>query len=238
MTRAFGRHSALMLVALGGLGTASRVLAQNAPVVIAILPFEDRGSYGQDKEVYRALQLGIPATIASELSGHSELRLADPKRVARLLQSGKRGPAAHLDAATAARIGKEAGARYAITGTFADFYGKFRLEARIVDTESGQIAKVVSNKDPALQDRADLYRIVQLVGHKVLAEANTSQTRGLPADPDGRAIPTEALTQYSLGLLYEQRGERGKAAQHYSRALSSYPNYPDAREAARRVRDP
>lgn len=234
MIAAAARCSALAVVAIHGL--PDRAVAQNAPVAVAILPFEDRGSYGQEKEVFRALQLGIPATIASDLRGHPELRLVDPNRVARLLEIRKPSPQAHLDAATVARIGKEAGARYAITGTFADFYGKFRLEARIVDTESGEIVKVVTNKDPSLQDRSDLYRIVQLVGHQVLAEASSPRGGEQPREADTRVIPTEALTEYSLGLLYEQQGDAGKAAQHYGRALSTYPNYPEAREAAGRLR--
>jgi TolB-like protein len=209
--------------------------AQSGPVVIAILPFEDRGSYGQDKEVFRALQLGIPATIASELSGHSELRLANPDRVSRALSAQHLEPNARLDAATAARVGKDAGARYAITGNFADFYGKFRLDARIVDTESGQILKIVSNNDPKLQDRADLYRIVQMVGHQVLAEASPAARHDAP-EADARVIPTEALTHYSLGLLFESRGDKAKAAQQYDAALSTFPNYPEAREGVRRVR--
>jgi TolB-like protein len=209
--------------------------AQSRPVVIAILPFEDRGSYGQDKEVFRALQLGIPATIAGELSGHSELRLADPARLTQAMQAQGVEPAARLDAATAARVGKQAGARYAITGSFADFYGKVRLDARIVDVESGQILKVVSNNDPKLQDRADLYRIVQAVGHKVLGEATASAREAQETNP--RIIPTEALTHYSLGLLYENQGDNTKAAQHYKEALATFPNYPQAREGARRVQE-
>jgi TolB-like protein len=223
-------------LALLALVVAGRPLAaQGGPAVIAILPFQDRGSYGQEKDVFRALRLGIPATIAGELSGHAELRLADPTRVDRALRSQKLEPGARVDAATAARIGKEAGARYAITGSFADFYGRFRLDVRIVDTESGQIVKVVSNDDPKLQDRADLYRIVQAVGHKVLAAASGSRGRS-GVETETRVIPTEALTQYSLGLLYESQGDRSKAGQHYNRALSTYPDFPEAREAARRVR--
>jgi TolB-like protein len=213
-------------------------VAQTRPVVIAILPFEDRGSYGQDKEVFRALALGIPATLASELSGHSELSLADRNRVAQALQSQALGPNARLDAATAAKIGKDAGARYAVTGNFADFYGKFRLDARIVDTENGQILKVVSNNDPKLQDRADLYRIIQMVAHRVLAETISAPQRNANADAETNVVPAEALTQYSLGLLYEGEGDKIKAAEHYQRALTAFPNYRDAQEGAQRVRRP
>jgi tetratricopeptide (TPR) repeat protein len=141
-----------------------------------------------------------------------------------------------VDAATAARVGKQVGARYAVTGNFADFYGKFRLDARIVDTESGQILKVVSNNDPKLQDRADLYRIVQLVAHKVLAEANPAAARAGIHDAETASIPTDAITQYSLGLLYEKEGAKNKALEHYERALIAFPNYSDAQEGVRRVR--
>ena len=206
--------------------------AQVRPVTIAILPFEDRGSFGQDKETFRALRLGIPATIAGELRGHSELRLAEPTRVKQALDQ-QQGSVERIDAATAARVGKEVGARYAITGSFADFYGKFRLDARIVDAESGQILKVVSNSDPTMQDRKDLYRIVRRVGHKVLAEASAGSE---PQEREGQVIPTEALTQFSLGLLSESRGDSGGAARHYNQALSTFPNYPDARDALQRVR--
>ena len=86
-----GLALALLAGAMGG-----PLMAQTTPVVIAVLPFEDRGSYGQDKEVFRALTLGIPATLVSELSGHTALRLADRNRIAQALASEKLGPNARV----------------------------------------------------------------------------------------------------------------------------------------------
>lgn len=228
----FGERMLVWSFALAALGASARVQAQSPPVVVAILPFEDRGSYGQDKEVFRALQLGIPATIAGELAGHPELRLADAGRITRALPTGGVNARTRLDASTAAQVGKEAGARYAITGSFADFYGKIRLDARIIDTGTGQILKVVSN-DPRQDDRSQLYSIIQTVGHKVLAAASGSATGRAPNE--GRTIPTEALTEFSLGLLYEREGDKTRAGEHYRRALASFSDYRDAREALTRV---
>jgi TolB-like protein len=230
-----GDRTPVWYLALAALGATPAAQAQSQPVVIAILPFEDRGSYGQDKEVFRALQLGIPATIAGELAGHPELRLADAGRITRALPSGGVNSRTRLDASTAAQVGKEAGARYAITGSFADFYGKIRLDARIIDTSTGQILKVVSN-DPRQDDRSQLYSIIQTVGHKVLAAASGVGAGRAPPPNENRTIPTEALTEYSLGLLYEREGDKTRAGEHYQRAIATFSDYRDAREALTRVR--
>lgn len=222
---------------VGASAVVSSAAAQSRPVAIAVLPFEDRGSYGQDKEVFRALELGIPAVLALELGKHPGVRVADQARTGRALKSENLGPDARVDAATAARVGGESGARYAITGNFADFYGKFRIDARVVDVGSGQILTVVSNDDPALQDRADLSRIIRDLASKLLAAANLPA----PASAAGsaaqeRLVPTEALTQYSLGLLYENEGDKTKAGEHYGRALTAFPGYDQARQGMQRVR--
>ena len=228
------KRSALLSV-VAAFTAASAVVAQSGPVVIAILPFEDRGSYGQDKEVFRALRVGIPATLATELVRNPRVRLADPARVSQAVQAQNLGPNARVDAATAAKVGSQVGARYAVTGNFADFYGKFRIDARVIDAETGQILKIVSNSDPALQDRNDLARIIQSLADKLIVAISLPPGGGGPG-AQAQGVPTEALTQYSLGLLQESQGDKGKAAEHYQRALTTFPNYPEARAGMQRVR--
>jgi len=215
--------------------SAGNVKAQFEPLTIAVLPFEDRGSYGQDKEVFRALELGIPSILAAELAKNPRVRLADRSRLAKAVESENLGDDARMDAATAGRIGSQAGARYALTGTFADFYGKFRVDARLVDVSNGQIVKVVSNNDPKLQDRADLYRIIQDLSGRVSAAGGLPLPQGTP-QARGRIIPTEALTHYSFGLLSENDGDKAKARDHYQRALTAFPDFAEAREGMQRSR--
>ncbi|HEU4681149.1 MAG TPA: hypothetical protein VFS51_05350 [Gemmatimonadales bacterium] len=182
------------------IASADVAAAQAGPVVIAILPFEDRGSYGQDKEVFQALKLRIPATLAGQLRLHPRVRLADPARIQQAVQAQNLGPDARVDAATAAKVGNLVGARYAVTGNFADFYGKFRIDARVIDAESGQILKIVSNNDPGLQDRTDLSRIIQALADKIVTAIGLPTSAPTTPDARGSSIPTEALTQYSLAL--------------------------------------
>ncbi|HEX3233260.1 MAG TPA: CsgG/HfaB family protein [Gemmatimonadales bacterium] len=213
----------------------SPLQAQGGRTVLAVLPFENAGSYGEDEEVSEGLRLGIPAMLSSALADRAGVRVAEPSRVAQALEARHLRSGGRLDAATAGQVGKATGARYSVTGSFADFYGKFRINARVVDTETGGIVKVVSNDEASLQDRARLGLIIQAVSEKIAAAVGLPPLPSDAASSRAGALPTEALTQYSRGLLYESRGDKDKAADAYQHALSAYPEYPEARDALRRM---
>lgn len=218
---------------LAALCAARPAMAQGGEARFVVLAFENTGSYGQDKEVFDALELGLPAILARAIDRHPGADVVQRGQLDELMQKLDLGPARRVDAASAAQIGKGTGARYTVTGSFADFYGKFRINARLVDARSGQIVKVVSNDDPKLQDRAQLAAIVQAVGERITSAA------GLQAYPAGSApppIPTDAITAYSRGLLHESRGERAQASEFFQVALKAFPQFEEAAAGLERVR--
>jgi TolB-like protein len=212
---------------------ASPLLAQGGPSRFAVLPFENTGSYGQDREAFEGLELALPALLASALDRHPA---ADAVARAPLLQAMREqnlGPAQRVDAAAAAQVGRAANARFTVTGSFADFYGKLRVNARLVDVKTGEILKVVSNQEPKLQDRAQLAATIQAVAERLVSAA------GLEAYPPGGAgpfIPTDAITAFGRGLLYEGRDNRAKATEFYRSALSAFPGFQEAAAGLERVR--
>lgn len=197
----------------------------------AVLPFENSGSYGQDKEVFEALALGIPALLAGALDRHPVAEAAEAGRVGQAVAEAGLGAGRRIDAASAARVGKALGARFTVTGSFADFYGKFRINARVVEAGTGQILAVVSNDDPKRQDRAQLAGILQTVGDGIIRAAGLSPA--LP--PEAAALSTEAITDFSLGLLRESRGDRSGALESYRRAVSAFPQFQEAHAGAMRM---
>ena len=215
---------------------ASPLAGQDSRPGIAVLPFENGGSYGQDKESFDALQKGIPAMLISELSNNPAARLVDRSQTQQLLSEQDLGKEGRVDANTAAKIGKLVGAKYVILGSFIDFYGKFRVDARIVNVETGEIMKVVTN-DPKLQKREELFRIIQDVSEKIMANTklpplSAEVSRVMKA----RDVPTEALTYYSRALLYQDRGDNAKAADYYSKALAVFPEYAEAQAGLKKVK--
>jgi TolB-like protein len=217
---------------VAGLTGAPPLQAQGG-ATFAVLPFENTGSYGQDREVFEGLELGFPALLASALDRHPA---ADAVRRAPLLEAMRKqglGPSQRVDAAAAAQVGRATGAGYAVTGSFADFYGKLRVNARLVNTKTGEIMKVVSNEDPKLQDRTQLSAIIQAVAERLVSAA------GLQPYPSGSAVPSipaDAISAFGRGLLYEGRDDRAKASEFYRSALAAFPGFQEASAGLERVR--
>jgi len=225
----------MTLLFLALLAWAPAADAQDTRPGIAVLPFENGGSYGQDKENFDALERGIAGMLISELSRNPAARLVDRENVQRLLDEQNLGADGRVDAATAAKIGKLVGARYMIMGGFVDLYGRFRVDARIVDTETSEVIKVVRS-DPKLEKRETIFQLLQSLSESLMAEtklpALSTEARGAARS---RSVPTEALTLYSRALLYQDRGDNTRAADYYRRALEVFPQYAEAQQGLQKV---
>ncbi|HEY7682861.1 MAG TPA: CsgG/HfaB family protein [Gemmatimonadales bacterium] len=226
------RRRSLIPFALAALAFAPALAAQDTRPGIAVLPFENGGSYGQDKENFEALQKGIPGMMISELGQNPAARVVDRDNIESLLKEQDLGKDGRVDAATAAKIGKLVGARYMITGTFVDLYGHFRTDARIVDVETSEILKTVKSEGK----REELFKLIQTLSEKLMSETKLPP---LPKEVSqavkARNVPTEALTLYSKALLYQDRGDKTKAAEFFRKAIETFPNYAEAQEGLKKV---
>src|SRR6266581_5630255 len=171
--------------------------------VIAVLPFDNGGSYGQDKENFDALQKGIAGMLISELSANPAARVVEREEIQKLLEEQNLGASGRVDPQTAAKVGKLVGARYVVLGTFIDFYGDFRVDVRLVNTETSEIVKTESER----MQRDHMFDIIRNIAARLMKDANLPALQRQASDQRmGRQVPTEALTYYSRGLLYSDRG--------------------------------
>jgi TolB-like protein len=226
------RRRSVVILALAAVLVAPALRAQDTRPGIAVLPFENGGSYGQDKENFEALQQGIPGMLISELGQNPAARVVDRDRIQTLISEQDLGKDGRVDANTAAKIGKLVGARYMITGTFVDLYGRFRTDARIIDVETSEIIKTVKSEGK----REELFKLIQGLSEKLMAETKLPP---LPSQVSqavkARNVPTEALTYYSRALLYQDRGDKTKAAEFFRKATEIFPNYAEAQEGLKKL---
>lgn len=235
VSRSVATVLALGLVAplLPGRALAAQGRGQDSRPGIAVMPFDNSGSYGQDKENFDALQKGIAGMLISELAANSAARVVERDHIQKLLEEQNLGASGRVDPQTAAKVGKLVGARYVITGTFIDFYGDFRLDARLVNVETSEIVKVESDR----MQRDHLFDIIRTVAARLMKDANLPPLPKQASDQRmSRQIPTEALTYYSKALLYQDRGQKDKAVEMYQRALAVFPEYAEAQQGLQRVK--
>jgi TolB-like protein len=221
------RYQLTVLAVIAGLSHSGVVTAQTAGSV-AVLPLENAGSYGRDKEEFEALRRGLAATLAGEL-GAAGITVIDRDRVQRLVDTET--TAEKIDLATAAKIGRGLGSRFVVVASFIDLYGDFRIDANLVDVQSGEVIKVVRS-DPKLSDQRQMFHSVQSVAHR-LAETIQPGTRA-PANRT-RNVPSEALGLFSRALFYADKGDRARAIDFLNRALKSYPGYSEAQAELKRI---
>lgn len=229
------RRRMLLSLVLTSLALVPALRAQDSRPGIAVLPYTDAGSYGKDKEDFAALQKGLAAMMISELAQNPNLRLVDRENIQSMISEQDLGKDGRVDNATAAKIGKLVGAKYMIMGSFADFYGRFRIDARLVDVETGEIMKTVTS-DPKDNKRDDMFRILQNVSLKLMEGTKLPQLTSTQASAvKARTVPTEALSYYSRALVYQDRGDKTKAAEFFSKALDIFPNYTEAQQGLKKV---
>src|SRR4051812_20562002 len=106
-------RSSRWAAAVAAVAVALPLHAQDARPAIAVLPFENGGSYGQDKENFDALEVGLPAILAATLAAHPGARVVDGSGVRDAMSSQQLAGTRHIDAASATQVAKAAGARYA-----------------------------------------------------------------------------------------------------------------------------
>lgn len=199
---------------------------------IAVLPFNNGGSYGQAKEDFDALERGIAGMMISELAANPAARVVERQEVQRLLDEQNLGAQGRADAQTAAKIGKLVGARYMVMGTFVDFYNDFRVDVRLINVETGEVVKTESER----MQRDHLFDIIRNVATRLMKDASLPALPRQTSDQRmNRQVPTEALTYYSRALLFQDRGLKDKAVEMYTRALAIFPDYAEAQEGLQRV---
>jgi TolB-like protein len=212
---------------------AAQGRAQDTRPGIAVMPFDNSGSYGQAKENFDALEKGIAGMLISELAANPAARVVEREQIEKLLAEQNLGATGKVTPETAAKIGKLVGAHYVVTGTFIDFYGDFRLDARIINVETSEIVKVESDR----MQRDHLFDLIKNVATRLMKDANLAPLPKQASDQRmSRQIPTEALTFYSKALLYQDRGQKDKAVEMYQRALAVFPTYSEAQQGLERVK--
>jgi TolB-like protein len=228
-------HTFVGLAAFAMVAAPQAARGQDTRPAIAVLAFENGGSYGQDAEVFDALRVGLQQMLLTELSQNGNLRIVDRATLGDVVAEQDLGASGRVDASTAARLGKIVGARYFILGSFIDFYGDFRIDARIVNVETTEIIKTQRVRD----QREKLYDMIVDLASSIMQDVNLPPLApAVRESREAREIPAEATVLYSRALFYKDRGLNEQAIQLFQQVQAEFPQLTEATEELRQLQNP
>ena len=225
-------RSLLVLALAAGLAAPLAAQRNDSRPGIAVLPFTNGGSFGQNKEDFEALTVGLQQMLTDEFAANPALRVVDRSQIKQLLAEQDLGASGRVEANTAAKVGKLVGARYMVLGSFIDWYGEFRLDLKIVNVETSEIIKTEKITDK----RENLYDMVVKAAQQITKGLNLPPLSKVALEKrESRKIPTEAVTYYTRALLFADRGDTTKAADLFHKALDVFPHYTEAEKGLQQL---
>jgi TolB-like protein len=221
---------------------AGSAVAQNRPAPaaqdsrpgLAILDFDIGATIGQDPDDYEALRRGLASMALNEMTANPGIRVVERAQLQSILQEQNLGREGRVDANTVSQIGRLVGARYMVTGTLYDVRGDVRVDARLFNTETGEILRTMR-----VQGRLDdIFSMVENLARQLMQGANLPPLERRASEEfrqQNPAPPTQAVMAYSRAVLYADRGDTQRAVEQYRRALTAFPSYTQARSECNRL---
>jgi len=190
----------ILVLGLAGAPRAEKPGAKPIKPTVAVLYFD----YGGKKAELEPLRDGLAQMLITDLAELPEIRVVERARLKAILEEHGLAASGKVDAASAARVGKLLGARDLVLGSFFDLAGTLRIDARVVEVETGKVVRSVGVNGPA----ADFWGLERDLAAKL---ADTMRT----------ALP--AVFEHSAQLAPKPRPPKLAAATAvtYGRALAA-----------------
>lgn len=196
---------------------------------IAILYFDNSSNNAQ----LDPLKKGLADMLISDLSNLNMLRVVEREKLEEVMAELKLSSSKDFDAGTRQKLGKLLGAETILFGSYFEMIGQFRMDARIVKTETGEILK----SEGVSGATADFMKLEKQLVWKI--------ARGLDvrfSDKEEAAIMASEQVSYQATLAYADglelfdNGDKPGALVKFKEALELSPKFDRARTMVDRLR--
>ncbi|MBK8369062.1 MAG: DUF4145 domain-containing protein [Bacteroidetes bacterium] len=192
---------------------------------IAILYFDN----GSDNAELSRLRKGLADMLISDLSKIKMLNVIERARLEEILKEQKLNNSKEFDASTATKVGKLLGVQYILTGAFFDLMGSMRMDARIIDVETGKIIK-----SEGIDGQTNTFfglekKLVVKIASGLNVDLNTDSKETKETKTSSLSYETSLL--YSDALDKMDKGENGKAIELLKKVLQKNPDFAPAKKA-------
>jgi TolB-like protein len=192
---------------------------------VAVLYFENTSIKDHDK--MDPLSKGLSAMLVTDLARISKLKVVERERIQYILDEIKTEQSDYFDEKTAVRVGKLLGAHVLLMGSYMNSDDGFRIDARLIKTETGELLKA----DMVEGKVKDLAKLEGDLAMKIAGDLDLSvkenEAEQIRAD---NSMPMEAVLAYTRGLNLEDEQQYADAYKAYQEALALNPKMDAAQD--------
>ncbi len=213
----------VVAVLLACLSFDATAAAAPAPTV-AVLYFDYQGK----NEEMSLLKKGLAQMIISDLSGNKAYQIVERDRLQEVIAELKLAKSKMIDKKSAARIGKLLGARYMILGGYFDAFGTLRVDARVVETETGRVLKSVgANAKPEefIQLESKLADDLEAILVSELKAPDNIKERKKRTKRRPKKLRTKTALRYAKALDAKDRGDKATAKKELQKVVKEQPDF-------------
>ena len=191
--------------------TAAPVAAADAPPTMSVLDFSNTSGRAEDAWLGR----GLADMLETDMAASGKIRLVERRDLDKVLSEQELGLSGAVDEATAPKIGRLAGAARVAYGSFLVKSGVLRMDAKVVDSESGAI--VAAGSAQGVESLA--LALEGELAQKLMAALGIDRPAGV-----GTAS-LEAARSYYTGLILFDSGKYDQAVALFKAATDRDPLY-------------
>ena len=186
---------------------------------LAIVDFTNNSL--DDRDRMDPLQGGFASLMVHQLSGATDLKVIERERIKWLLEElDLQKEPGRVDQSTAVRTGKLLGANVVMFGSYMKHRNEFRINARLVKVETGEI---IMTEQVAGKEK-DFFELAEELSLKVASGINVNlQDTQIGERTETRSL--DAMLSYSEGLEFLDREEYEQAYLKFKEAYEFDENY-------------
>ena len=195
---------------------------------IAILYFDNSSGNSQ----LDALKKGLADMLISDLSNLQMLRVVEREKLEEVMAELKLSSGREFDSATRQKLGKLLGAETILFGSYFEMIGQFRMDARIVKTETGEILK----SEGVSGITADFMKLEKQLVWKIARGLDVRfSDKEEAAVMASQAVSYEATLAYADGLELYDNGDKQGALKKFEKAVEMAPDFTRAKDMIGRL---
>jgi len=193
---------------------------------LGVLDFDNNSL--ADRQRLEPLRQGLAQMFSSELSQLQALRLVERADLNRVVEEMALAQAGFIDEKKAQQVGKLVGAQHLLLGGFVYLpNGKIRIDARVVEVETGRTLKAGEETGKEGQ----IFEMVKSLNKKLVKELALRLSATEMAKLDNlKNVKFSAVMLYSQAVTYEDRGDMSNARKKYREAIAADANFTQAKQ--------